>query len=329
MSERLGIHLSQPLPPERVVALSQAAEALGYERLVVSDFVLWDPFAVLSACAAATDRIGLGTAMMPIYERHPVSAAAAVASLAALAPGRVTFGVGTGQRGLVEGMLGADWRAPLSHLREYVGIVRALHMGIELRHSGEFYRVNTQLPAPHAGATPIVLGPQGPKHLAFAGAEADGVVIKFGTPHSLAERIAEIDRARRAVGRAAGAVEIACSLWCAVTVDRAETQRRRDDFRARVAIFARTDVIRARFRSLGFGQDMDQVEAAIEHGGAIDPLIGDDLIDAIAVIGDIDHCRSRLAEYRAGGVDLPLLVPIAGPSGDAQPVMRTLESLAS
>lgn len=83
--------------PEHV----QLAEQLGYRRAWVYDSpaLYHDAFMALARSADRTSAIGLGTGVMIPSLRHPLDAAASIASLVELAPERVAIGVGTGFSG--------------------------------------------------------------------------------------------------------------------------------------------------------------------------------------------------------------------------------------
>ncbi|MFQ5692556.1 MAG: LLM class flavin-dependent oxidoreductase [Nitrospinota bacterium] len=79
----------------------EALEALGYDALWVSDHVVThtpvhDPFVLLSAFAARTSRILLGTGVLLLPLRHPTLVAKALSVLDHLSGGRVVFGAGVG-----------------------------------------------------------------------------------------------------------------------------------------------------------------------------------------------------------------------------------------
>ena len=328
MSERVGVHLSQQLPTPDVVEVAMLAEHLNYERFFFSDHLIRDPFVVLTACAQATDRISLGTAVMPLYERHPLNAAVASATLAQVSNGRFCFGIGTSHREMIQDQLGIPWRRPVTHLMEYIDVVRALHTGEPVEHEGEFYRINAQLLSPPPAPVPIYLGPCGPTLFERAGAVADGVVLNWAPPDFLAARLRLLEKGRDDAGRGADSVEIACSLWCAVTGGPEETQRLRDDFRVRTEFFVQMAIYRRRFGELGFAEEMTAIESALDRDQPVGPLISESLLDAISIIGDADYCRARLDAYRAAGVAMPLVVPLTSDDGDLRPIRRTLEALA-
>lgn len=85
-----------------------------------------DPVTAYAAAGAATDRIGLGTAVTPTYPRHPITLAAQAIAINDLAPGRLRLGVGPSHKPTIEGAYGLPMGKPLAHLREYVTILRML-----------------------------------------------------------------------------------------------------------------------------------------------------------------------------------------------------------
>jgi alkanesulfonate monooxygenase SsuD/methylene tetrahydromethanopterin reductase-like flavin-dependent oxidoreductase (luciferase family) len=86
---------------EQIISLAQYAEALGYDSLSVNDHIIFhtswlDAIATLSAVAAATTRILIGTSILNIVVRNPVVSAKALAAIDILSSGRLFAGVGPG-----------------------------------------------------------------------------------------------------------------------------------------------------------------------------------------------------------------------------------------
>jgi alkanesulfonate monooxygenase SsuD/methylene tetrahydromethanopterin reductase-like flavin-dependent oxidoreductase (luciferase family) len=88
-----------------MVEVAELAEVLGVSAVWVTDHFSgsvvgrsWsrDPFVVLGAIAAVTERIHLGVLVANVVNRHPAQLACAVNSLQSIAPGRVRLGVGSG-----------------------------------------------------------------------------------------------------------------------------------------------------------------------------------------------------------------------------------------
>jgi alkanesulfonate monooxygenase SsuD/methylene tetrahydromethanopterin reductase-like flavin-dependent oxidoreductase (luciferase family) len=86
---------------EQIISLAQYAEAIGYDSLSVNDHIVFntswlDAIATLSAVAAATTRILIGTSILNIVVRNPVVCAKALAAIDILSSGRLFAGVGPG-----------------------------------------------------------------------------------------------------------------------------------------------------------------------------------------------------------------------------------------
>ncbi len=97
----------------------ELAERLGYRRAWCYDSpgVYADPWMVLALAADRTRAIGLGPATLVPSLRHPVVTAAALATLAGLAPGRVSTAFGTGLTGrMLLGERPLHWAAVVKYV---------------------------------------------------------------------------------------------------------------------------------------------------------------------------------------------------------------------
>ena len=130
------------------VALGRAMEARGFESLWVPEhshiptsrrspyppggelpkkyYDVMDPFVTLSAAAAATERLKLGTAICLVVQRDPIQTAKAVASLDRISDGRFLFGVGAGWNAEEMADHGTDYKTRLSLMRERIEAMRAI-----------------------------------------------------------------------------------------------------------------------------------------------------------------------------------------------------------
>src|SRR5438093_11487000 len=92
-----GLWLEPLLPPPELVALARQAEEAGASHVFVADEgTERDVFVVLAVMAGATSRVMLGTGITNPFTRHPIALAAAFATLAEVAPGRLVAVLGTG-----------------------------------------------------------------------------------------------------------------------------------------------------------------------------------------------------------------------------------------
>src|SRR5258707_5141450 len=89
------------------VARAKTVERHGYESLWTTQLPpARDASLVLAAYAAATERVKLGTGVLPIYTRHPTAMAQMAATLDELSGGRFILGIGVSHKVTVEGMWG-------------------------------------------------------------------------------------------------------------------------------------------------------------------------------------------------------------------------------
>ncbi len=154
------------------------AERLGYRRAWCYDSpaLYPDVWMTLALAAERTSRIGLGPGVLIPSLRHPMANAAAIATLAQLAPVRVAVAVGSGFTGrLTLGQRPLKW----SFVEAYVRALRGLLRGEEVEWDGAVMRMLQ--PAGFAPARPIdvplLIGAGGPKGLATARALGDGVFV--------------------------------------------------------------------------------------------------------------------------------------------------------
>jgi 5,10-methylenetetrahydromethanopterin reductase len=180
----MGIDIScafatQMATPDHVVL----AESLGYRRAWLYDSPALYPDVWVQLCRSAdrTSRIGLGPGVLVPSLRHPMTTAAAIATLVELTgQERVAIGVGTGFTGrFTLGHKPLKW----TDVTEWVRTVRGLLRGDVVPWEGKQTKM---LHPPGFGAprpidVPFLLGVAGPKGFAAAAEVADGVFLGGAT----------------------------------------------------------------------------------------------------------------------------------------------------
>jgi 5,10-methylenetetrahydromethanopterin reductase len=164
------------------------AESLGYDRAWVYDTPQQSPdvWMTLALAAERTERIGLGPGVLVPSLRHPMVNAAATATLAALAPGRVAVAFGTGFTGRrAMGNRAVTWAFMDSYLRAYRGLLR----GEVIEWEGA--RMQMLHPDGHAPArpvdVPVLVGALGPKGHEVASELGDGLFVTLQQPGFMTE----------------------------------------------------------------------------------------------------------------------------------------------
>jgi alkanesulfonate monooxygenase SsuD/methylene tetrahydromethanopterin reductase-like flavin-dependent oxidoreductase (luciferase family) len=171
--------------PWGVVRLAVEAEGLGYDSVWANDSVLTprvEALTVLTAAAAVTDRVAVGTATLMPVTRRPVNAAHSLASLDLLSGGRLVVGVGAGFPGRfgvpLHRLSEVPWARRFARLDETVALWRQLWSADEpVTFHGDVIQLDDVPPTvrPHtAGGPPIWLGGSTPAALERTGRLYDG-----------------------------------------------------------------------------------------------------------------------------------------------------------
>ena len=175
------------------------AERRGFACLWVNDHLrtpgrlhttpAFDAFTTLAGLARATERVGLGTVVLSASYRPPAVTAKMLGSVSAIAGRRLTVGLGTGSDEAEHAAYGipfADPAARAVQLKETFAVVRAMFDEPEGATAPGLGPGAINLPAP--ARPPILIAANKSRLLAFAGREADGIVVAFTDPDGVARR---------------------------------------------------------------------------------------------------------------------------------------------
>jgi probable F420-dependent oxidoreductase len=333
--------------PASVARVAGAAEAIGLDAIWLAE-TEHEPFVLCALALAATHRITVGTGIAVAFARSPIVLAQAAVDLAALSGGRFHLGLGTQVRAHVERRFGMPWSAPAPRLAEWIGAIRAAWAtwqdGAPFRMRSEHLDLSLMPPffsppplafEPRDGGPriPISVAGVGPGLARLAGRVADGFQVH---PFHTARYLAEVLRPALAQGvaeRGPGAhVELIVPVFLAPTDDPA----RLEEVRARIAFYASTPSYRpvlALHGRAAVGERLGRL-AATGRWAEMPPLIDDELLALVAVVGPADALPDLLAARVAGQADrvLPMLPFEPGPDGELpnaaawERAMRTLRS---
>ena len=309
--ERIGVGFSGGMSPQDIVECVKVAEDLGYESAWVAEGHGGDQFSVLTACAAVTEKIKLGTSITSVFVRTPPTIAMAAASVDYFSNGRFILGVGSSHKVQVEPEHGLEFTRPVQRLRECVDIVRAILKDSDVNYHGEIYDIDRfdLWFQPLRKEIPVFVAAVFPKMLGVCGEIAEGAILTWCTLDHAAEAAQHVSLGARNAGRDPADVEVASLLPCAVSGDR---DAARDLMRMPIASYAgRFPRYRKLMIDAGFPEEIEDVRVAWQAGNIQESLdlVPSGLIDKIGLVGTVDEVRGKLAEYREAGITLPIVSP--------------------
>src|SRR3954471_16719087 len=300
-----------------IVETAQRCEAAGFAGVWGTEFYDRSATVSLAAMAQATDRIGLGSAIMYAFGRTPVVLAAEARDLDELCGGRLILGLGTGTRRMQQDWHGLDGEHPASRMEELVPLLRALwrlHEG-PIEHDGRFYRLHVRPTAavapPLRTDIPVYMAGVNPRMIEAAGRVGDGLV---GHPLFTREYVREVARPALAKGAEyAGrdlTVPIAGYLTCSVAEDR---DAARQAARAVVAFNSTVKTYRVVHEMHGWVEHAERIREAWMAGDfpRAGESVPDEMLETIGLAGTADEVRARFAERWEGVYEHTLLWPPA------------------
>jgi len=299
---RIGIFLSNnpAAPLDSMISRARALEARGFELVWLSQLYDYEALSLAAMLGLQTQRMALGTWVVPTYPRHPTVLAQQALTAQAASGNRLVLGIGLSHKVVIEKRLGLNFGKPVRHMREYLEVLLPLLRGEAVAHRGQEFNVRLTVAVPGTQAPPVYVGALGPQMLRLAARLADGVAIWLGGAEYL-ERfaLAELREGARSAGRSLP--RIAVGLPIAVCSDREA---------GRAAAVAQNAMSAA----------LPSYQGALARGGAKGP-------EDVALLGDEEHVRAELARLAALGVDDFNAVCVPIPE-EPQALERTLALLA-
>jgi len=165
-----------------------------------------DEFDALTAVAlvgAATARIEIGTAVVPVQPRHPIALAQQALSTQAVCRGRLTLGLGVSHRWIIDEMLGLPYEHAALTMRSYLDVLdQALGGPGRVDVENELFRIHNPLDVTDVAPTTVLLAALGPAMLKLAGERTDGTILWMADERAIASHVApRITTAASAAGR--------------------------------------------------------------------------------------------------------------------------------
>lgn len=308
--ERVGLVIA---PGDAAVAVGQivAAEAAGVRQVwMTQTAAAGDTLTLFAAATQRTSHVRLGTAIVPIYPRSPLTMAQQALTIGDLAPNRLRLGVGTSHRPTMENVYGIRLDAPLEHLSEYVAVLRAALWDGTVDFQGKFYSIHATLP--RTPRTPVLISALREGAFRLAGELSDGAISWMcPVPYLLAKALPALQAG--AASRSRPAPPLVAHIPVALSSDR---QAVLASARTQVGRYARLPFYAHMFADAGLPIPPDGTMPAA-------------LLESLVVSGDEASVTARLRELLGTGLDelLVMLVAVGNVQQEQEQLARLIGGL--
>jgi F420-dependent oxidoreductase-like protein len=302
--------------------LIKEAERLGFDSVWTAEAWGSDAVSPLAWIGAQTSKVRLGTAIMQLPGRSPANTAMTAMTMDALSGGRFILGLGTSGPQVVEGWHGVPFDKPLTWLREYIAIVRAIFARDKPL---EFQGVRYQIPYRGPGATglgkplksilhgnkkiPIYTGSMAPNSQTLSAELCDGLLLTCMHP----ERFDVIEPHIRAGFEKAGGGKDFSTFDVAPTVAVIvgdDLDACRAPLKMSLALYiggmgARDkNFYNAYIRKIGYEAEAIEIQNLYLDGKKAEAMakVPDALVDALHLVGPKERIRDRFQAWKASKV---------------------------
>ncbi len=329
---KLSMTLSYAGGFEESARLVARLEKVGLDLVWVAEAYGFDAPSLMGYLAAKTERVGIGSAILPIYSRTPTLIAMTAAGVDAVSGGRCELGLGASGPQVIEGFHGVPYDRPLARTREIIEICRAVWAReAPLTHDGAAY----QVPLPEGRGTglgkalkiinhpvrpriPIWVAALGEKNVALTAEVADGWLPAF----FLVDKAKEVFGSSLAAGTAKrdpalGPLQVAAGGLLAIG-EESQVAGVRDLGRAGAALYiggmgARgQNFYNALARRYGYEKEAAEIQDLYLAGKKDEAAakVPADLLEGMSLCGPEGYIKERVAALAEAGVTHLNVTPV-------------------
>ena len=305
------------LPMDAIPALARRAEEHGFDCAWGGEANNKDPTVMLSAIAAVTTRLKVGSAIYHILGRTPATLALQAAGLDELSAGRFLLGIGSSNPTIAK-WHGQTFDHPLGRVQEYVEIVRAAMQGDKVNYAGKYFTAhNFKMAFKPSGRTmPIYLAAFGSQMTRLAGRMTDGVLINMANPSEVRRIAAEVHTGAVEAGKDPARMEIICKIRCSIAPTYSVA---RDALSHALTYYALADYYRDLLGRMGFAAEVEAMRGAWKSGGfhAARKLITDQMFSGLPMVAATSAAEvvEQIKPYAEAGATR-IILPYVAASDD-------------
>jgi F420-dependent oxidoreductase-like protein len=189
-----------------LVADVQAAEQAGFTSIWIPQIPGYlDAMTAIAIIGQVTDRIEIGTAVVPIQTRHPIPMAQQALTTQVACGGRFTLGLGPSHHWVIEDQLGLPYERPAHLVRSYLEVLNQAFAGpgpVDVEN--DEYQVHSPLDVADAIPMPILISALAPVMLRIAGEHTSGTILWMADERAITDHVVpRITKAASEAGRPA------------------------------------------------------------------------------------------------------------------------------
>ncbi len=305
--QELGIALAGGHTYQELAQTVKLAEENGFASCwIAEDYYFGGAMATAGALAAMTSRIHIGIGVVNPFTRAPELTAMEAAAVDAISGGRFILAMGSSNKRWIEDQMKIPFVKPITAATEAVQMIKQLISTGELDFSGQVLSAqNVKLSfTPCRRDMPVYMGVKGERALRLAGAHADGVLVSFmcSAPYIKWAR-GVIDQGAKEAGRDPSEIKISAYMPLFI----GDYQEGKRSLVNTLAYYvARTGDQPFMQQSGITPEEYLPIRELVDAGKDATHLVTDEMVEKFTLIGDADHCRARLQEYKEAGLDEPV-----------------------
>ena len=318
MTQSVALYLQDAHSIREGMEIVKYAESKGFDAVWQADSrLVRDALIPMSAFAAVTERIAIGSGVIDCWTRNPARLASSFSTLDDLAPGRVKLGIGAWWDPLAS-KVGISRDRPLRVMREVVTAVRALLNNETVTMDGEYVHLDgVELDYVYqerrAKDVPIYIGATGLKMMELTGEIADGAVLNYlVSPEYNAQAMEALHAGADRAGRSIDDIDRPQLVVCSVHEDR---QTALDMARLMVTQYLgqQPHIMKASGVPQSLLDRVGEVltwPATHEQVVAASKLVPDEVVQMLTASGTPAEARDQVAHYIRNGCTCPILYPL-------------------
>ena len=333
MAQRMALYMQDKHPIAYELEIAKYAEERGFSEIWQADTRLArDCVVMMSAFLTHTQRLRLGSGVLPIWTRNPAVIAATWSTMWELAGktadgrSRVMLGLGAWWEPIA-GRVGVKRERPLAAMREHVEAIRQLFTMEEVTYQGDFVKLDrVRLDVAYGDTSardiPLYIGATGDKMLEMAGEICDGVVLNYVVSVDYIKRaVSLVEQGAKKAGKTLAEVDRPELLVCCLSdKDPAAAMA---EGKKLVAYYLATEphIMKASNvdeELLAKVQSIMSWPATEEDYIKASKVIPDEVVRSLMAVGTTAECQAKVAEYIHAGVTCPILYPMMD---DIKPVV--------